>query len=316
MGSSESAATAACGVVGVECAPNGFRIPEDVMQFRTLGTSPFSAAGALVINEPQGQSMIEMLRNNMVVAQLGARILNGLVGNLPIPSQTGGATASWLSETATSASSNQTVGQLTLTPHRLAAETAYTYQLLQQSSIDLEEFVRNDLMTILAIARDKAALVGLGSAGEPQGIVNLSNLATSVTLTNAGTITYADAVRFETNLLNSNALLGSLGFVTTPTVRGGTKLSQLFSGSQDSRAVWDATRNTILDYPARATLQLTGANTVVFGNWNDLLLAQWTGSQVVVDPYTLAGQGQIRIVMQTLVDHAVRHTKSFALSTN
>ncbi len=97
------------------------------MQFRTLGTSPFSAAGALVINEPQGQSMIEMLRNNMVVAQLGARILNGLVGNLPIPSQTGGATASWLSETATSASSNQTVGQLTLTPHRLAAETAYTY---------------------------------------------------------------------------------------------------------------------------------------------------------------------------------------------
>ncbi len=79
-------------------------------------------------------------------------------------------------------------------------------------------------MTILAIARDKAALVGLGSAGEPQGIVNLSNLATSVTLTNAGTITYADAVRFETNLLNSNALLGSLGFVTTPTVRGGTKI--------------------------------------------------------------------------------------------
>ncbi len=63
-------------------------------------------------------------------------------------------------------------------------------------------------------------------------------------------------------------------------------------------------------------MQLTGANTVVFGNWNDLLLAQWTGSQVVVDPYTLAGQGQIRIVMQTLVDHAVRHTKSFALSTN
>ena len=112
---------------GRRVRPNGFRIPEDVMQFRTLGTSPFSAAGALVINEPQGQSMIEMLRNNMVVAQLGARILNGLVGNLPIPSQTGGATASWLSETATSASSNQTVGQLTLTPHRLAAETAYTY---------------------------------------------------------------------------------------------------------------------------------------------------------------------------------------------
>jgi hypothetical protein len=121
--------------------------------------------------------------------------------------------------------------------------------------------------------------------------------------------------RLEERGAYESALCYSAGrFVTTPNVRAGSKLTQLFPGSQDSRAVWQD--GQVIGYPARATLQLTGANTVIFGNFSELLVAQWAGTEIVVDPYTLASAGQIRIVTQLLCDNALRHSQSLCISTN
>ena len=265
--------------------------------------------------------MIELLRNKMRVVELGARSLGGLEGNVAIPSQTGTVTTYWLAEGATITTSNPTVGQLALTPHRLGAMCDLSFQLIAQSSIDVENFVRTDIMTALALARDKAALVGTGTGGEPLGILNTSNLATPVTLANAGTMTYAEAVRFETNVANNNADEGSLGYLSTPTVKGGTKVTAMFANT--GFPVWGLD-NTVNSYKARTTLQHTTthggtaltAGTVIFGNWADLILADWAGLMITVDPYTRAPQGELRIVMQMLCDNGIRHSKSFSISSN
>jgi len=187
----------------------GFFVPHDVMvggHQRTLfSTGSFASAGALVETGPQGQSMIDLYRNKMHVVAMGARVLSGLQGTLAIPRQTGGATVAWLAEDATITASNQTVGQLTLTPHRLAAATAFSTQLLSQSSTDIENFVRGDLMTVLAVEKDRACLLGSGSSGEPLGIYNTPNIATTVDITATASITYAEAVQFETNVAAGNA---------------------------------------------------------------------------------------------------------------
>lgn len=296
---------------------SGFFIPHDVMsqgQERALTTNVFSAAGALVGTNLMAGSMIDLLRNNMVVVAMGARTMSGLQGNIAIPKQTGGATAYWLSEDGTVTTSNATVGQVSMTPHRLAARTAFTLQLLAQSSVDVENFVREDLMKVLALKKDAAALVGTGSAGEPLGITQLpaAQLSTPVTLANAGTITFAEAVRFETNVANSNALIGSPGFVTTPTVKGGTKVTPKFTNT--GFPVWD--NDTVNGYRAVATLQNTATNTVIFGDWSSIVIGDWAGTEVLVDPYTLGAQGQVQIIIQQLTDIICRQPKSFALSSN
>ena len=51
---------------------------------------------------------------------------------------------------------------------------------------------------------------------------------------------------------------------------------------------------------------------VVFGNWSDLLIGNWNGVDVVVDPYTAAGTRQVKIVTSLWTDIAVRHGESFA----
>jgi HK97 family phage major capsid protein len=331
-GIEKEASEAHAKLIGKEVEGMGFFLPQDIMrgaafpggisedQLRTMPThvralfaNVFSGAGAFVGNDLLAGSMIELLRNQMAIVRMGARSLSGLKGNVSIPRQTGGATASWLAEDSTITASQQTVGQLNLTPHKLAAATAYTQQLLIQGSVDVENFVRQDLMAVIAIERDRAAIAGSGVSGEPQGILNTGSLSTSVTLSAAQSMTYANAVQFETNVSLNNAILGKLGYITTPTVKGNAKLVAEISAA-NSVPVWK--NDMVNGYPAFATNQVPTATSVIFGNFDDLILADWADTSVLVDPYSLSLQGQIRVIMQMYCDNGIRHTKSFSVSTN
>jgi len=77
--------------------PSGYFVPYDVLKRdMTVGTD--SQGGYLVATDLLGANFIDMLRNRMMTVRLGATVLSGLVGDVAIPKQTGGATAYWLSE--------------------------------------------------------------------------------------------------------------------------------------------------------------------------------------------------------------------------
>ena len=291
--------------------PDGFFIPSDVMHKRVLEVGTFTGAGALVGSTDGGQTLIELLRNNMAVMAMGATSLSGLTGDVDIPRQTGGGTASWLAEGATLTRADQTVGQLALRPHRLSASTAFSKQLLAQASPDVENFVRTDLMTVIAIAKDLACLRGTGASGQPQGIVNTSGLSTASTHTVGATFTWANAIDYEQNVEDNNALGGSMGYLMRPLDKSIAKATVRDSGG--GGFVWD--NDMVNGYRAMSTNQLTtGAGAVIFGNWADLIVADWDGTDVVVDPYSLSLNGQISVVIQTLTDCGVRHPESFSIN--
>ena len=314
--------------------PNGFFVPADVAirgfgdskqlsssqrqqvmeQFRALTSNVHGAGGALVGTDLMGSSLIDLLRNAMFVMQMGARSLTGLVGDVAIPRQTGGATAYWLGQGAALTRTQQVVDQLALTPHRLAAATAYDKQLLAQSSTSVEAFVREDLTAILALEKDRVALDGDGTAGEPLGIIQTTGLSTPVTFATAAKPLFTDYIQFETNLAANNADRGRLGYLVTPAVRGFSKGNAKINGSGTGGMVWE--NDMVNGYPAKSTNQVPSGNSVVFGRWDDLIIADWDGLDVVVDPFSLSLNGQISVVIQTLTDVGIRHTKSFAKAAN
>ncbi len=54
----------------------------------------------------------------------------------------------------------------------------------------------------------------------------------------------------------------------------------------------------------------------VFGDWSQVILAEFgSGVDVVVDPYTLALTGLIRVHVARLVDVGVRHGAAFCKIT-
>ena len=299
------------------------QIPTDVLIARmvdgmkkrdlTVGSGP--AGGYLVSNDLQSGSFIELLRNRMLVKQLGATVLTGLEGNVLIPKQTGGATAYWINENGEPTESQQTVGQVGLTPHTEGAYTEFSRRLLLQSSMDVEMFVKNDLAKVLALAADKAALKGSGTGGEPLGILNTTGIG-SVTIT-THTFTFGKVVDLESEVATDNADLGRLGYIASAADRG--RMKQAEKSSSTGIYIWSNMAGQpgvgeVNGYPAYATNQLAD-DEMIFGNFEDLIIGEWGVLDMQVNPYSNDKSGGVRITAFQDVDVAVRHAESFARTT-
>ncbi|MCC8368536.1 MAG: phage major capsid protein [Rickettsia endosymbiont of Oxypoda opaca] len=56
------------------------------------------------------------------------------------------------------------------------------------------------------------------------------------------------------------------------------------------------------------------ADTLLFGNFADLIIGQWGVLDVLVDPYALGTSGGIRIRLMQDINIAIRHVESFAVA--
>jgi HK97 family phage major capsid protein/HK97 family phage prohead protease len=274
---------------------------------RALAAGVATAGGVLIGTNVMTGSMIELLRNQTLVAQLGAIFLSGLVGNCLIPKQSGGGTSVWLGEGETLTLSQQAFGQLVLVPRKLGAATEYSNELLRQTGFAVEAFVRQDLMRCNAIARDLAAIAGTGGK-QPLGIINTTGIG-SVTF--GGAPTWGKIVDHETAIANANALAGSISWLMNASVRG--KWKQTVKAA--NTAVYLMEGNQSNGYNANVSNQVAGGRTIL-ANWNDLILADWDGMDVKVDPYSAALNDAARTIIFQMCDSGVRHPESFAVSTD
>ena len=155
----------------------GITVPQDVLR-RDLNVGTASAGGNLVATELDAGSFIDLLRNASALDQAGATVLTGLTGNVAIPRQSGAATAYWVAESGSPTESQQTVDQVSLVPRTVAAYTDFSRRLMIQSSIDVENMVRNDLASVIALKIVYAGLYGTGASNEPLGLKNTTGIGT------------------------------------------------------------------------------------------------------------------------------------------
>ena len=296
-----------------ELKPGAIVIPQDVFRrsvFNRAQNATTATAGGYSVGTNIGP-LIELLRNRTVVAAAGATQLTGLVGNVQLPKHTGGATAYWVSETGALTDSQSTFGQVTLTPHRLGATVPYSTQFLAQSSLDAEAFIRDDLMKVLSIEKDRAALHGSGGA-QPIGIASTSGI--NATVTYGGAATWADVVEAETGIAVDNADIGDMAFVLSAAAVGKWKtiLKDSVAGAD---YLINSVNGTANGYMVHRTNQVAG-NVSFFGVWSQLVMASWAGLEVIVDPYALKKSGQVEITVNELCDLAVRQPLAFNVSTD
>lgn len=306
--------------------PRGIFVPLTGTGRRDLAQS--GSGGNLVATNLLAQDFIELLRNRTRVLQLGATVLSGLVGNVAIPSETAAATASWMSENGTLTESDQTFGQLTLSPHMLGAFTKVSRRMLLQATPAVQQVVERDLALQLAVAIDAAAISGTGSANQPTGILNTSGIGSVAIGTNGGAPTYDNIVGLYQAVAAANADRGALGFLTNANVKS-TLLTTPKIGTTFPEFVWEspsandpaALDGAMLGYRAAVSNNVpsnltkgtgTDLSAIIFGNWNDLVVANWGGLDILVDPFTYSASGEIGIVAWQAVDIGVRHAASFA----
>jgi HK97 family phage major capsid protein/HK97 family phage prohead protease len=294
---------------------NGITIPYDVLLQasgqRILNVGQGNAGGYTVDTQVMGGSFIEILRKRLVTANLGATVMNGLTGNIAIPRQNGAGTAYWVAEGTAPTGSQQSIDQVTMSPKTVGAYTDYSRKLLIQSSIDVENMVRNDLSKIIALEIDRVALYGTGSATQPTGIKNTAGIY-DIAFTGA-TPTFAEIVSLETAVAAANADLGTLAYAVNASMRGALKTAPKVSGYPTY--IWDGSDTPVNGYRTEVSNQVASGD-VFYGNWSELMIGFWSGLDLLVDPYSNSTSGTIRVVALQDTDIAVRHPVSFVRGNN
>jgi HK97 family phage major capsid protein len=274
-------------------------------------------------------TLIDLLRTRMAVRAAGCTVMNDMRGLFAIPRQSGAGTGYWVAEAGAPTASNQTIDQVAFSPKTVGAYTDYTRRFLEESNQSAEEFVKNDLMAVVARALDLAALAGTGSSNQPTGILNYASIPTVSLGTNGAAPTYAALVQMETQVAVANADFGSLSYMVN--AQGRSTLKQTAKiGSTFPVYLWDTQspdangvpQGLVNGYSARVSNQLpsnltkgtgTALSPIIFGNWSDLVIALWSGLDVLVDPYTGSNSGTVRVVVLQDADINLRHKESFSV---
>lgn len=286
----------------------GVMIPADVLRSwaqRKLNTSDDSA---LVPEDFRAGDFIDVLRNSSSVMQAGARMLQGLSGNVAIPRKSTAATGGWIAtEGGNSPNREPTFGQVTMTPKTVGAYSDVTRQMMLQSSPDIEALIRDDLTQALALSIDLGGLTGTASDGQPRGIRNTVGINTQdFSSTNP---TFAEVVAMETAVATDNALMGNLAYIMNAAMYGALKTTEKATGTAQFVVEPGGTVN---GYRTIVSNQVA-AGDAYFGNFSDLLIGMYGGLDLLVDPYTASASGTVRVRALQSVDVAVRHAVSFCL---
>ena len=308
--------------------PQGAFVPSDVIfgqkldaqRDLTVGTN--TAGGFTVQTDVLASSFIDVLRANMVFSKVGVTELNGLNGKVSIPGSDAGSTAYWVAENGAVTESDQTFIARSLDGKTCGAMTDVARNLMLQSSIDVEAFVRNDIAKSLALEIENKGLVGNGTGNAPIGVYNTTGVG-GTTINGANNPDWGDIVDIWNGVASNNALRGNLNWVGAGTISA-NMMKAFRNGTGSDRPILDdiagpdgnASLMTHPYYISENNVE-AGKSLLTFGDWSALVMGSWgNGLDLVVDPYTNSNTGATRVVGLYLVDFAISTPKSFSCSVN
>ena len=185
--------------------------------------------------------------------------------------------------------------------------------MLAQSSLSVEQMIREDLAGTLAAALDLAAIQGTGTSNKPTGVVNTSGINAT---TYSSAPTFANIVDMEGQILADNVdLAGSVAYLTTPALS--TTLKTTEKATDTGQFIWDATgpgEGRMNGYRAIATANVPSGS-VILGKWSDLVIGTWNVVEIIVDPYTDFAKATVGVCAIMDVDLAVKQPQSFCEMT-
>lgn len=246
------------------------------------------------------------LRSRNVLVQAGAKFMTGLVGNVQVPVMSA-TNVTWEGETASASDAAGVSGGLfshvTLSPKRLTAYIDISKQFLVQDGVGAESVIREDLIKAIN-AKLESTILGAasGTSTQPQGIFD----AVSATYVSD----FAGIVNLEASVEEAN-VFGELKYICSPKAKA--KMRSMIKGTNATGMVYE--NESVDGTPALVTTHVSD-DKYVAGDFSNLAIGQWGAIDLTVDPYTKAGEGQVRLVINAFFDaKLLRPASCFAAGT-
>lgn len=241
------------------------------------------------------------LRAKNVLVNAGARFMGNLVGNVQVPIMTK-SNVTWEGETASAKDGAGTFSHKTLSPKRLTAYVDISKQLLAQDSIGVENAIRTDLVNAINAKLEETILGDVeGSATQPAGIF--------AEITPSSVADFASICAKEAEVEDAN-VIGDCKYILSNKAKAA--LRAMAKSSKSTQLVFE---NGEIDGTEAFNTSNVSGKQYVYGDFSNLAIGSWSGLDITVDPYSKAGDGQVRIVVNMYVDAVVLRPEAFATGT-
>lgn len=287
----------------------GLYVPTEIFEQRVLTTA---AGGELVSTDHRPDLYISALTAASVIRGLGATVLSGLTGNVSIPRETDSPAIGWVAENSALTSDDTDFDAVTLSPKHAGALSEWSRNMVLQSSPQVEALLRQMLARNLALAIDRAAILG-GGTNEPVGVLAAAGIQTQA---------YADSLFETTAEMVAKADITNVdarrSFLTTNAVKKIATTALDF----ENRPVGVAPifHSEAVAFSNQVPIDLgsgTNEHGLIYADWSELLLGIWSEIDILVNPFesTAYTKGNIMIRAMATVDLAMRHKAAFVKAT-
>tara|TARA_R100000655_G_scaffold4610_2_gene14922 strand:- start:9402 stop:10640 length:1239 start_codon:yes stop_codon:yes gene_type:complete len=226
----------------------------------------------------------------------------------------GGSTVGWNTENGASADGGADFAKVTLSPNRLTGYADLSNVILAQNGPQAEASVMRDMGRNMATQIDTAMFASSNVSNAPGCIVATSGtLDFTESAFGTGSIA-SDMLEAIQTIADDHGLDGNLSFVNSwelySAIKKEAQVSSTYPLYVDDR---------LAGYPgyfSAAPASSAGASgDGMFGDFGRVYFAQFGPSNIIVDPYSAAGTGAVRLIMNNYFDWGVASGASFVKYT-
>ena len=274
-----------------------------------------NTAGGFLVPQAIAQEIIKPVDNPIFMRQISN--VQQINANVAIPRQNTRLTAYWQGETETAITSAANVGQRDFKPHRVTVRTSASRLLIDQSVINVEQWLGGELDYASRLKEEDAAMQGNG-VGQWLGIFTASadGIPTSRDVVSAGAAIAADDIistimNVKATVRDRGSWVGSRQFVQLVMKLKDSANQYIFTESAGIGNVLAVGTPMFLkgrplyESESAPTALTTGTYAAVFGDFNFYRIYDFMNLSVQVldqDPY--ASNGEYGYVMHKFSDGA------------
>jgi HK97 family phage major capsid protein/HK97 family phage prohead protease len=262
----------------------------------------------LIAGEYLPQEFTPALRPATALSKTGYRLIPSTGHAVSFAVVTQGAKAQMYSLDGELADGDLKFANKELKPRKGGVCVPIPYSLLLQARPEIDAMVSDDVVKALDELKDEMALIGSGENNEPTGIAKTAGVNTMGV---DEIFTWAGVCKAERLIRDSNDMTETLFWVMNSTNynKFKTTLKDDVAGAEylleDGKINgYEAVINNALD-----------DNTVILGNFDELVITPFDGIMLKVDDITFVKKGAVQVIATEAFDTLVRRPKSFTVTT-
>lgn len=227
--------------------------------------------------------------------KLGITFYTGLVGTFAVPSMAED-TATFVGEDVSALSADMLPDSAVLAPRRVTHTQSISRETLAQTNPGIYASILQNLVNGLwnAVTNDVFDTLDVDAA-------------TQFSTVNEAKVSFGTVLGAEASIGGLN--IGAGAYVTTPSIKAYLK-GTIALGTTAGAPMWN--NNELNGYPVYG-VPAANAGHLYFGDWSREAVGQWGGIEVIVDPYTGAKTGTIKLTAIGMFDTACTNKRAFAI---